>query len=307
MKNYKDDVTWKKIQRYLPKKNRLRYENLPREYFVTIDNCKIHLDHYIPQEPKARIVLLHGVGGNGRLLSFIAIPLQNAGFEVVCPDLPLYGYTTYKDDITYHTWVDVSTKLTKEFQKDNLPVFLFGLSAGGMLAYQTACNCEGIKGIIATCILDQRDSYITRKTARHPIMAVAGNAFIKLTHSFLGKVKIPMKLIANMKAIANNQELSKILMKDKRASGTSVSLEFIYTMLNPIIGMNPNYFTQCPFLLAHPQLDHWTDVSLSMRFFEQLSCEKEVVMLEGAGHFPMEEKGLRQLEESCTQFINKNS
>lgn len=307
MKNYNEDITWKRIQSYLPKKNRLRNENLPREYFVTIDNCKVHLDHYIPQKPKARILLLHGVGGNGRLLSFIAIPLLRAGFEVICPDLPLYGYTTYEGDITYHTWVDVSTKLTKEFQKDNLPVFLFGLSAGGMLAYQTACKCDGIKGVIATCILDQRDSYITRKTAIHPIMAVVGNTFIKLTHTLLGKVKVPMKMVANMKAIANNQELSKILMKDKKASGTSVPLEFIHTMLTPKIEVEPKQFKKCPFLLAHPQLDHWTDVSLSMRFFDKLSCEKEVVMLEGSGHFPMEEKGLRRLEEACIQFINKNS
>lgn len=30
-------------------------------------------------------------------------------------------------------------------------------------------------------------------------------------------------------------------------------------------------------------------------------------MLEGAGHFPIEEKGLKQLEEYCISFLNKHS
>jgi alpha-beta hydrolase superfamily lysophospholipase len=304
--NYKQDNSWKKIQKYLPKRNRLNEKLLPREYFVTIDNLKIHLDHYIPKSPKARILLFHGVGGNGRLLSFIALPLMKCGFEVVCPDLPLYGYTTYNGKITYETWVEASTELVKEFQKDSLPVFLFGLSAGGMLAYQVGCRCPKIKGIMVTCILDQRDSYITRKTAIHPIMGIVGNPFIKIAHRFWGDYQIPMKMVGNMKAITNNKQLSTLLMRDKRSSGTSVPISFLYTMLNPNIEIEPEDFQLCPFLLVHPQVDKWTDISLSKRFFNRLACKKELCILEGAGHFPVEEKGLKQLEDYCVSFINKN-
>lgn len=45
--------------------------------------------------------MLHGVGGNGRLLSFIGVPLFSNGFEVVVPDLPGYGLSIINDKIHY--------------------------------------------------------------------------------------------------------------------------------------------------------------------------------------------------------------
>ena len=45
-------------------------------------------------------------------------------------------------------------------------MFLFGLSAGGMLAYQVANECENIKGIMLTCILDLGNKHIVQKTAK---------------------------------------------------------------------------------------------------------------------------------------------
>ncbi|MDR2906473.1 MAG: alpha/beta fold hydrolase, partial [Bacteroidales bacterium] len=139
--------------------------NLPSEYFMEIGKFQIHIDHHKHLSPKARIVLFHGVGGNGRLLSFIAVPLRKAGFDVICPDLPLYGYTQFLGKVDYQDWVDVGSEIVKHFSQDSVPVFVFGLSAGGMLAYQVACKCTTVKGIIATCLLDQRNRTITKATA----------------------------------------------------------------------------------------------------------------------------------------------
>ncbi|MHB8066212.1 MAG: alpha/beta hydrolase, partial [Ruminiclostridium sp.] len=146
--------------------------------------------------------MFHGVGGNGRLLSFIALPLVKNGFEVICPDLPLYGYTQYKGTITYDLWVSCGAGIVEEFRNGDLPIFLFGLSAGGMLAYQVASKCPDITGIIASCILDQRNKYITKQTARNPFIAIIGNPIISAANKIAGSVKVPMKMIANMKAIA---------------------------------------------------------------------------------------------------------
>src|SRR4051812_296462 len=46
---------------------------------------------------------------------------------------------------------------------------------------------------------------------------------------------------------------------------------------------------RCPVLLVHPAADRWTDVSISLPFFEGLRVPKRLVMLENAGHFPVEE------------------
>lgn len=305
--NYQNDSFWKSIQGYLPSYNRLSHETEPSEYFICVQNGKMHIDHYKVENPKARIILFHGVGGNGRLLSFIAVPLMKSGYEVVCPDMPPYGYSQYKGVVTYDLWVKCGAEIVNSFQQDNVPVFLFGLSAGGMLAYQVANECEDISGIIATCILDQRNKYVTKQTARSPVLAVIGNALIPVAGKIAGSIKIPMKMVVNMKAITNNQQLAEILMKDKRSSGTIVPLAFIQSMLHPVIKTEPEAFTACPFLLVHPGDDRWTDIKLSRLFYDRLSCEKELHILDGAGHFPIEEAGLKQLEKVCADFLGKHS
>lgn len=303
--SYANNRDWEKIQKYLPIENQMKVGTEPQEYYISIQNIEVHIDHYKVDKPKGRVIIFHGVGGNGRLLSFIAIPLMRSGFEVICPDLPLYGHSKYQGVVTYDMWVSCGTEIVNYFQREKRDTFLFGLSAGGMLAYQIAARCSEVSGIMATCILDQRNRSITKQTAANPFMAVTGNAILSIIHRVIGSMKIPMKMIANMKAIANNQDLANLLMQDKRSSGTRVSLAFVHSMLNPHLEIEPEDFTKCPFLLVHPEEDHWTDVQLSRLFFDRLVCKKELWMLEGAGHFPIEPVGLKQLETYCVAFMEK--
>lgn len=229
------------------------------------------------------------------------------GYEVVCPDLPLYGCTQYSQTITYDTWVSCGTELVKYFQRvDDLPTFLFGFSAGGMLAYQIVCECNNIRGLIVSCILDQRINVVTKNTAITPFMGIVAKPIISVAKTFAGNIKIPMKCIGNMKAIVNNTELASILMKDKKSSGVMVPLIFVHTMLNPVIKIEPENFTSCPVLLIHPEEDNWTDIELSNLFYNRFTCEKKTVLLEGAGHFPIEELGLKQMEQACINFLQKH-
>lgn len=225
--------------------------------------------------PKATVIMFHGVGGNGRLLSCIAIPLVKNGFEVICPDLPLYGYTEFDGKVDYQSWVKCGSEIVKHYQKNGFPkTFVFGLSAGGMLAYQVASECESISGVLASCILDQRDIDVTKQTATSPLIATIGKPLMRISQKVIGDIKVPIR--------------------------------FIYSMLTPEIKVEPEQFRSCPFLLVHPGDDRWTDISLSRKFYDRLACEKETLILEGAGHFPIEELGLGQMEEGCVRFLNKH-
>lgn len=304
-KGYEKDVIWRQIQEYLPITNRIYENNVPEEKWIEIGKNQIHIDHYICNDAKGTIVIYHGVGGNGRLLSFIAIPLQKAGYEVVCPDLPLYGHTICSGKITYSDWVECGTMIAEKFQRKDRPLYLFGLSAGGMLAYQVSCSLKKVDGLMLTCLLDQRISRVTEETASSSMMAVLGKPFLKIAHCLFGGIKLPMKMVCNMKAIVNNEALAELLMSDPISSGTKVTLEFLYGMLNPNIEIEADSYSKCPVLLAHPERDYWTDASLSRLFFDKLQAPKEFKLLQGAGHFPIEENGLKQLEEYCIAFMNR--
>ena len=303
---YGKDGYWKKVQEYLPEENRLTEACLPDEYFVGIGRFGIHIDHYRVKEPKARIILFHGVGGNGRLLSFIAVPLMKQGYEVICPDLPLYGMTEYYGTVVYQDWVDCAAEIVMNYQTREIsPTFLFGLSAGGILAYQTASGLPGIQGVIATCLLDQRNPTVRKSTAGSRWMADHGLRAITKASARLGFVKVPMKWVGNMKAIVNHEELAEVLMKDRRASGARVPVAFLHTLLNPDIHPEPERFRRCPVLLVHPENDRWTDAGLSRLFFDRLNCSKEMKLLKGAGHFPIEKEGLKHLEQYCVEFLEE--
>ena len=304
---YTEDPFWVEIQSYLPVENRLTRSTLPNEYFLTIGDLKIHIDHYKPLSPRGRVILFHGVGGNGRLLSFLALPLMKNGFEVICPDMPLYGYSSYSKTVTYQTWVLSGTEIVKNLQRDSaLPTFLFGLSAGGMLAYQIANEYNQINGLIVTCLLDQREKAVTISTAANRYLGMLAKPFLSVAIIFAGNVKVPMKWVSNMKAIANNDELVSLLMKDKKSSGAMIPLIFLHSMLNPIIKIEPENFRDCPILLLHPGEDRWTNIKLSNLFYDRLATKKKTVILDGAGHFPIERSGLKQMEAACIEFIEQH-
>lgn len=307
MDYYKNDCYWVKAQSFLPEDNRLTIDTMPNEYFLPVsEDLEIHIDHYKPASPSGKVILFHGVGGNGRLLSFIAVPLMKNGFEVICPDMPLYGCTHFSRPVTYETWISCGSSLVKHFQEENpLPTFLFGLSAGGMLAYQVANESSQIAGLIVTCILDQRNKAVLKSSARNPFLGMIARPIISMLSAFDGNIKVPMKWVGNMKAIANDKRLVNLLIQDKKSSGALVPIKFLYSMLNPKIKIEPQHFNNCPVLLVHPGEDRWTNIRLSKTFYDRLACEKETVILEGAGHFPIEGLGLKQMEIACVEFIKQ--
>lgn len=303
---YTNYSVWEAIQQRLPPPYQSDHTTMPEEIYISLSNGnRIHLDVYLPQNAKATIILLHGVGGNGRLLSFLAIPLYKCGYEVICPDLPLYGCSEYSGTVTYPTWVKDASEMTGYYVRRGRPTFLFGLSAGGMLAYQVACKNPAVRGVLATCILDQRVREITEKTSSHPYLVKLALPAVSYMRKWLPDLKIPMKWVANMKAIVNHNNLARLLMADKKSAGASISLAFLYTMLHPELDIEPaEFFT--PFILLHPEQDRWTDVSLSRVFYDKLGSEKELHMLKGAGHFPIEEEGLHLLVRNSISFIERH-
>ncbi|MGM5487804.1 MAG: alpha/beta hydrolase [Nanobdellota archaeon] len=269
------------------------------------NNIKIRFDEYKPwKKSDTSIVIFHGVGGNGRLLSFIAIPLLKAGYNVIYPDLPGYGYTMYSGDLDYAMWVDVGSFMVNKEMEKGKKIYLFGLSAGGMLAYNVACNTKKIAGLIVTNILDNRYQIVRDYSAKNRFQSRIGIKIMGMISVYLQKrIRIAVKEVANMRTIVNDKELMKILMRDKVGSGISFSLYFLLSMIRYIPLVEPEDFSLCPVLLVHPEQDMWTPVDISKLFFDRIKAPRWLQMLKNAGHFPIESPGLQQLEKELLSFI----
>ncbi|SEJ62956.1 Lysophospholipase, alpha-beta hydrolase superfamily [Cyclobacterium xiamenense] len=301
---YSNLTTWKQIESHLPEGFRTSPSTMPEESFTDWNGWKIHLDSYKNEDAPAKVILLHGVGGNGRLLSFIAVPLFNAGYEVIAPDLPGYGNSiVQKRKVVYEDWVNlVSFLIDQEKAKDQRPVFVFGLSAGGMLAYHAAAKNPQVAGVIATNLLDQRDKRVRDASTGSKLKSRVLVPMLKFTSLFAGGAMLPMKKVANMKAIVNDEEVLKLLLNDEKSSGTKVPLRFLTSLIKAKPAVEPEDF-QIPVLLVHPGDDLWTPTWTSEVFFNRLSGKKELKILENAGHFPIEQPGISQLPEYAIRFL----
>jgi alpha-beta hydrolase superfamily lysophospholipase len=304
---FEDNVYWQQIQSFLPEHNRIGDQVSPEEKTLPYKGGKIRYDEYEPKEASdISIVMFHGVGGNGRLLSFIAVPLTKAGFNVICPDLPGYGYTDIPASLDYDLWIEVATFMVDKELDRGRKVFVFGFSAGGMLAYNVACKVKRAAGLMVTNILDNRYQMVRDHSAKNKFHSRVGLTLLNLLPVSLQKrVKIGVKEVANMRTIVNDRRLMQILLKDKVASGSVVPIYFLTTMLKSKPVIEPAEFTVCPVLLAHPEDDRWTPVETSRLFFDKLTVPKRLTMLGNAGHFPIESPGLQQLEAECVNFISR--
>lgn len=277
--NYTKQIAWKKIQDNLPKKFHFTAEYKPTEEWWDWKGHNVHLDAFRNEEAEAKIILLHGVGTNGRQLSLIVGgPLSQKGYETVAIDMPTYGVTQVKKGITvtYDDWVDLASDyIDEESKKDNRPIFLYGLSAGGMETYHVAAKNKKVKGIVGMTFLDQRKQMVRDATAHNILMSRVGIPAAGLFRKIgLGSLKLPMKIASKMYALANNDTVLKIMLQDKTSGGNLATMTFLDSYGNYKPKIEPKTFDTCPVLLTQPALDRWTPKYLSIPFLSELKNVK---------------------------------
>ncbi|MER7334189.1 MULTISPECIES: alpha/beta hydrolase [unclassified Micromonospora] len=302
-----DDVThWHAYQRFYPAQLRVTAVNAPAEEWWRWRGRAVHLDRLAAPDAPAKLVLLHGAGGYGRMLApYARLLTRTTPLEVVAPDLLGYGLSrTDKRPVSYQEWIDcVADLVVAEKARDGRPVFLLGASMGGMLAYSVAAHGD-VAGLVVTCLLDPRDVAVRMRMTRLPIM---GRTAPPMLHHlrWLGRVHIPMRWVANMGAMSNDPSLTALVASDPSGGGNRVSLTFLRTFLSSAPPVEPEQFTACPVLMTHPAADRWTPPELSMPFFGRIAARRHLVLLDEAGHLPIEEPGLSQMRQAIDGFVSQ--
>lgn len=307
---YANEAGWRRIDALLPGAIRLDPSRAPTEEWLTVGRFSVHLDCMRRPEAPATLVLVHGAGGNGRLLAPYAALASAAGYEVIAPDLPGYGLTQVPDKsaIRYHDWRGVLTAvLEAQSRRTARPIVVFGLSMGGMLAYDATARTRIPTGLVATCFFDPREPAARRSVVRWPWMLPVIEPALMNLPTFLQGLGVPMRLVINMRAVSNDHGLSEVIATDPRAGGSAMPAGFLRAILasEPLVA--PEAFDVCPVLLVHPADDRWTDVSMSRPFFDRLKVPKRLVMLGNAGHFPIEEPGVSELRTALLKFLAERS
>lgn len=199
--NYSEQKNWKNIMSYLPQEYHLKDSFMPKEEHWEWNKNDVHLDTFRNPNAKAKVILFHGVGTNGRqMTTIIGAPLAKDGYEVIAVDMPLYGVTEIhqKKVVSYHDWVQLGSDLIDyELTKDNRPVFLYGLSAGGMETYHVACKNKKVKGIIGMTFLDQNVQAVRNETTNNAFWAHMGTPLAGLSVKLgLGKFRMKSPVIS---------------------------------------------------------------------------------------------------------------
>lgn len=306
MKYYSELSYWKKYNAFLPKDLQYKEDKLPTEEYWKWKDFDIHLDRMKNPNSPVKIIVIHGAGGNGRIIGLYGNFLYSQGYEYVSPDLIGYGLTKNpkKINITYSVWVDcLSDFVDAELIKDNRPIVLLGLSVGGMLAYQVAVKNKNVKAIIVTTLADPRSQKVRDDLAGNLLLSRIGLPLSNFFKFFSDSIKLPIKWVCKMDKITNDVSFSKIFLNDNLAGGSKIRLRFLRTYMNFIPALEPENFTAPPLLFLQPEKDLWTTFETSKPFYEKLNCLKEVVFLENCGHAPYEEPGLSTMKTKIIKFL----
>ncbi len=301
---YKEIEYWNKYLPFLPVKYQDSFET-PDESYWTWNNEKIHFDYKYRASNNASVILIHGVGGNGRILSMFVSYLNQNGINYYAPDNLGYGLTKLSNKkFEYKDWVNMISDFTRYIiQKDKKPVILIGMSVGGMLAYQVASKVREVKGIIATTLADPRDRETMIAMARNKFLGTIGLSIGKIFKFLSDDLWLPIKYLCKINLMSRNPEFSKIFMEDKYAGGVNISMRFLRTFSSYHPHKEFEEFDSCPILLIHPEKDDWTPFELSKKVFDKLKVDKELYLLKECGHAPIEEPGIYEMENHILDFI----
>ncbi|MGW3543399.1 alpha/beta hydrolase [Nocardia niigatensis] len=241
------------------------------------------------------MLLVHGGGGHAAVMwPFVTVAVR-LGFEVVVPDLPGYGHTEVRSAaaVRYSDWVDCIADLVRtEKAADPRPLVVFGASMGGMLAYEAAARTGLVDAIAVTCLLDPRSPQARRAIGRFGWL---GHHGARLLVPVIDRIRVPMRLVANMTAMSDQAEVTATVITDPRGGGAWMPLGFLRTYLRSAPFVEPEDFTACPVWLLHPGADRWTPLAISQAFFDRITAPKHHVILDRAGHYPVDDPGIHQL------------
>ena len=302
MNAYETSPSWTQYRDILKTRFAIRIARTPRETWRKIRGHDIHVDEWAPDGPaKGTLILVHGGGGNGRVLAPFCDLAAGLGWRALAPDLPGYGLTRpapgYRGD--YDEWPAVVAQLADESEG---PRVLMGLSVGGMTAVFAAQAARKVDGVIATTLLDTGDPARLVRAARWRWLGVLSLLGFRLMPWLTDRLSMPLWLVVPMGAMSGDAQMNAYFRQDALLGKLWVRLRFFRTLH---ARKATRLELRCPLLLVHPGADTWTPTETSRPVFDSIQGPKELVELSNGAHLPLEAPAFGELKEHLSRFLGQ--
>lgn len=301
MKTFAQRPSWPTYRTILAEEFGIHLQTAPVERFVAVRRHRVRIDEWAASGPsQGTVILVHGGGGNGRILAPFAEPLARHGWRVLAPDLPGFGLTEPAPgwDWDYAEWPRVIAGIA---DAQDGPVVLMGLSLGGMTAVFAAQQSARVAGVVATTLLDASVARNFITAARWPWLGRLSLLAMRYAPAIVDRLRLPLRLAAPLGAMSANRRMARYFAGDPLIGASWKPVRFFRTLhaFTP-----PSLVLGCPLLLVHPGADAWTPTALSREVFDRITARKSFVELPGGSHLPVEQPAYRALNEQVTGFLD---
>ncbi|MCC2097045.1 MAG: alpha/beta hydrolase [Hyphomicrobiales bacterium] len=313
MDSYRNLPSWLDYKSILSREFDFEIEREPAERWEELAGHKIHVDEWslvgdLNADGKTAggsgtVILVHGGGGNGRILAPLAKCIADLGWRVLAPDLPGFGLTRPATDWRgeYAAWPALVTELA---DRQAGPVVLIGASMGGLTALHAAQQMQRPPlAVVATTLLDLSDPSTFVRAARWRTLGWLSLLSIRLTPWLMDRLSLPLKIVAPLDAMSANDALAEYFRNDPLLGARWVPLRFWRTA--HAFGLQ-RLDVPCPLILIHPGADKWTPPEESLKTFERITSEKRCVLLPAGSHLPVEPDAFAALVQQI-EVVLRNS
>ncbi|MDO1500903.1 alpha/beta hydrolase [Winogradskyella maritima] len=250
---------------------------MQEQFKFNLHHHDLNASAWLPVDPKAVVVLVHGLGGHKqRFEDSVVKYLNQAQIAVVACDLYGHGKSDGKrgDNPGYNTLMDLISRVVVEAKKrvGNVPLFLYGHSLGGNLVLNYSLRKpKGIAGTIAT-------SPFLRTAFEPPAFKLKLGRFLKTVYP-------SMTLDSELDVEAISRDPAEVMRyKKDKLIHSKVSPRYVFPILDAgKYALKHAKNLKVPTLICHGTKDRLTDYSASEEFASQTELAT-LIPFNGAYH-----------------------
>jgi alpha-beta hydrolase superfamily lysophospholipase len=265
---------------------------------TTQDGLELRVRADDPQEPSARVVLIHGIGDqvDGVPYAIAAAALTARGFSVRRLELRGHGRSGGRRAYV-ERWADFRDDVGRFVQRVSaerpvLPVFLAGISMGGLIVTNYAANRpEGLRGVVALA----------------PALGdTGGSRFLLALLPMLSRVapRLPIDPKLDLSRLTRDPEMRRAYVSDPLYQ-TRVTPRIASELLRAAIDTReraPGF--RVPLLILHGTADTFTSPAGSREFYERAGVgDKTYKTYDGAYHNLLVETNREEIYNDIAAWI----